>query len=810
MKKALSLLLFLNCIFFATASSYTIENIAFPDDMPPEVGGLAFDKNGYLYACLRRGDVVVTKPGKDPKSTKWKVFATGLHNPMGMILVGPGHLLVSQMAELTEIIDTDKDGVADRYNNLSTDFGISGNYHETNAICRDGDGGYYIALGTASHNGPTFVSPRGDYSKDGRRGRNFSSNKLRGWVVHYDKKGKLHPFASGFRMHNGITQSPDGEIWCGDNQGDWRGGSPIYNVKNGSFNGHPSSLVWDPDLKEFGTPIFLPRKMLDDLHNQPSVQLVRKAMSSCGEPFFIGSEEFGPFKGQILVPDENGRRINRLMMEKVDSAWQGASALFLNTKELRAGGVRIAMDESGESIYYASTARGWQRPDEGIQRITYNGKMPFHIKDFKLTTDGFKFWFTKPLKDSKELAKNINVRSFRFEYGYRYGSGEKDQKKHKILKHKGNGPFEISIDGLEAGRIYEIKFEPQIRSNSGEEIENPTIHYTLNRLKRPSAKLPATLRQSKDGFEIKIGGDFFARYHFEKLAQPIIWPVHGPGNIRMLRDYPMKMDTAGEAKDHPHHRAIFIGHQKMSGAGFWHNQFKDSGSVKHIKVIETRSGHDRALIKTLNAWRNKEGKTIGGDTRTMTFGGDEIARYLDLEINMHATNMDLVFTEFKDGFVGIRTHPDLRLTASPKNGVNKVFGRALNSEGTEGKKIWGKRADWVHYFGMIEGKEAGIAFFSHPSNLTRKGEKSWWHARDYGLISANPFAPEKIGGDGEHIVKKGQSLKLRYRLIFHRGSQKDVQIEKRFAEYAQDPGHPTSIMPGHPGFPEDYLSKKSK
>ena len=194
----------------------------------------------------------------------------------------------------------------------------------------------------------------------------------------------------------------------------------------------------------------------------------------------------------------------------------------------------------------------------------------------------------------------------------------------------------------------------------------------------------------------------------------------------------------------------------------------------------------------------------------MTFGGDEIARYLDLEINMHATNMDLVFNEFKDGFVGIRTHPDLRLTASPKHGVNKVFGRALNSEGTEGKKIWGKRADWVHYFGMIEGKEAGIAFFSHPSNLTRKGEKSWWHARDYGLISANPFAPEKIGGDGEHIVKKGQSLKLRYRLIFHRGSQKDAQIEKRFAEYAQDPGHPTSIMPGHPGFPEDYLSKKSK
>jgi len=25
-----------------------------------------------------------------------------------------------------------------------------------------------------------------------------------------------------------------------------------------------------------------------------------------------------------------------------------------------------------------------------------------------------------------------------------------------------------------------------------------------------------------------------------------------------------------------------------------------------------------------------------------------------------------------------------------------------------------------------------------------------------------------------------------------------------------DPGHPTSIMPGHPGYPEDYLSQKKK
>ena len=795
---------------FASTSSYLVENLSFPDDMPPEIGGLAFDGKGNLYACLRRGDIVVTQPGKDSGATRWKVFATGLHNPMGMQWVGPGRLVVSQMAELTEIIDTDGDGMADRYNNLSTAFGISGNYHETNAICPDGDGGYYVALGTASHNGPTFFSPRGEYSKEGRRGRNFSSNHLRGWVVRYHKNGKLTPFASGFRMHNGITRSSDGEIWCGDNQGDWRGGSPIYHVRPGPFNGHPASLCWDPDLQAFGTPIFLPRKMLDDLHNQPSVQLARKSMSSCGEPYFIEGENFGPFSGQMLVPDENGRRINRIMMEKIDGAWQGATTLFLQTGQLRAGGVRIAMDPSGKSIYYGSTTRGWQKPDEGVQRISYNGKTPFHVQNCKLTTRGFQLWFTLPIQEPEKLLSKIKVSSFRYEYGYRYGSSEKDKKEHKVLKVAGSEPYEIIVDQLEAGRIYELAFDAQLNSMSGLEIESPYVQYTLNRLRRPDSGFPSTLKESKEAIEVRIGGEFFAKYNFNKLSQPILWPVQGPGDIRMLRDYPLKKGTPGEANDHPHHRAIFIGHQGMNGANFWHNQYKNSGTVEHLKVIETRSGQDRALIKTLNAWKDNQGKIIGADTRTLTFHGDDIARTMDLEIKMHATHRDLVFEAFKDGFVGIRTHPDLRLTPKPKHGVEKVFGEARNSEGLKGKGIWGKRADWVHYYGTIEGKKAGIAFFSHPSNPTTKGDKSWWHARDYGLISANPFAPEKIGGDGEYRIPKGQSLTLRYRFVFHRGPAKDAKIGQRFTEYTQDSGHTTSLMPEHPGYPEDYLANEGE
>ena len=80
---------------------------------------------------------------------------------------------------------------------------------------------------------------------------------------------------------------------------------------------------------------------------------------------------------------------------------------------------------------------------------------------------------------------------------------------------------------------------------------------------------------------------------------------------------------------------------------------------------------------------------------------------------------------------------------------------------------------------------------------------------DYGLISANPFAPEKIGGDGRRIPK-GESLTLRYRFVFHRGTAKDAKIGQRFTEYARDEGHTTSLMPDHPGYPEDYLAKEGE
>ena len=116
-------------------------------------------------------------------------------------------------------------------------------------------------------------------------------------------------------------------------------------------------------------------------------------------------------------------------------------------------------------------------------------------------------------------------------------------------------------------------------------------------------------------------------------------------------------------------------------------------------------------------------------------------------------------------------------------------GTIRNSDGLENAAAWGKRAEWADYFGPDEtGKVVGIAIFDHPSNLRYP---THWHARTYGLMTANRFGTghfdAKDGaekGDGDHTIKAGETLELKHRLFFHHGSPEEAKVAKHFKKYA--------------------------
>ncbi len=459
---------------------YKLESIPFPEGVPPEVGALGFNPSGELVVALRRSDVLIARPTDDPTKFEWRLFASGLHNACGMHVVSDSEIIISQMPELTRIVDTDGDGSADLYETINASWGLSGNYHETNHLTPDGKGGYYLAIGTASHNGPVFYNVRGEYSKTGRRGRNFSAASWKGWVLHVDAEGTMTPFCKGFRMHNGIMQDRDGNLWAGDNQGDWRATTPFYHLQKDHFYGHPSSLVWDPEWDQSRDPLKMPLAEINEMRTPAAVLLPHDIMNrSASEPIQIPDSTFGPYGGQILLPDNNGNRISRIMLEEVDGQFQGACTHFWNENGLNLGNNRVVFSPDKSTLYVGQTSRGWGNLAEGIQRITRTKGEVFDILAMTLTKTGFRLQFTRAVPDSILDAAQYEMQRYRYEDGPTYGGDKLDITPIPVtnVSRVDDKTIELTIGDIkDSGHVYEL--------NVGiEGLRSQVYCYTVNRLK---------------------------------------------------------------------------------------------------------------------------------------------------------------------------------------------------------------------------------------------------------------------------------------------------------------------------------------
>ena len=62
-----------------------------------QTDGLDFMPDGRLVACFVGGEVFTL----DTKTGKWKLFADGLHTPLGVVALNDREVMVSQRPELT-------------------------------------------------------------------------------------------------------------------------------------------------------------------------------------------------------------------------------------------------------------------------------------------------------------------------------------------------------------------------------------------------------------------------------------------------------------------------------------------------------------------------------------------------------------------------------------------------------------------------------------------------------------------------------------------------------------------------------------
>ncbi len=293
------------------------------------------------------------------------------------------------------------------------------------------------------------------------------------------------------------------------------------------------------------------------------------------------------------------------------------------------------------------------------------------------------------------------------------------------------------------------------------------------------------IKKLDDRAVVTIDGELFTEYVFAGHAKPILYPIIGPHKIPMTRNYPMKENVDNEASDHPHHKSLWFTHDKVNGVQFWMEYPGKNSTKKPGKIIQKEMSISGNRITTINEWTAPDGKVVCTDQRDVSFGGDEKSRYIDFKIQLRASNGDVVFGDTKEGTMAIRTHPLLRLQADEKRGNHTAKGQAVNSEGVEGKAMWGQRAKWVDYWAPIDGHTVGVAIMDHPTNPRHP---TWWHARYYGLVAANPFGihdfEKKPAGAGDMTIPAGQSVTFQYRFLFHSGNVKEADIEGEYARFA--------------------------
>ena len=310
------------------------------------------------------------------------------------------------------------------------------------------------------------------------------------------------------------------------------------------------------------------------------------------------------------------------------------------------------------------------------------------------------------------------------------------------------------------------------------------------------ADLPVKLRQLANQIEIVIGGKSFGTYYFGPASpKPYIYPLRSAEGTIITRGYPMVKNIPGEDHDHPHHRAMFFAHGDINGIDFWgegkptkaqqtagghyySSEELPKGHTVFRKLLEMKSGPQAGTLRALFALVGPDGKSIGSETQAYTFRGDENTRILDCAFTLAADQgISLKMGDTKEGTFAIRV----------VKGLEKPGLKMLNSEGKVGtENIWGKRANWVDYSGIVKGEKLGVAIFDNPKNIKHP---TYWHARDYGLFAVNPFGEHDFYNDpkrdGSVTIPKGGSLTLRYRVLIHHGDAAEAHVAEAYEEYAK-------------------------
>jgi azurin/sugar phosphate isomerase/epimerase len=360
-----------------TEKPYALDTLTLPkhpDGHPWFISGHDFFKDGSAALCTMTGDVwIVRGLDTDLKKLRWKRYAAGLHQPLGLRIVDE-KICVQGRDQLTRLIDLNGDDEADFYECLSNAQTTSPSGHDFITGCEFDGTHFYFASG---NQGVCRVKPG----------------------------SPVEVLATGFRNPNGLGLARDGTLTTTVQEGDWTPTSMLHQIKAGGFYGHGG-----------------PKPGIET--QQPMAYVPRGLDNSSGGQCFTETAKWGPLGGQLIHFSPGTANHFLVLRQTIGDTTQGA-VVWLPGDFL--SGAQQGRINPADGQLYVSGMYGWGcygRDDGCFQRMRYTGG-PAHLPvAFAAHENGVLIKFSDALGSVAGDVTQHFAQCWNYRYSAAYGSPE--------------------------------------------------------------------------------------------------------------------------------------------------------------------------------------------------------------------------------------------------------------------------------------------------------------------------------------------------------------------------------------------------
>lgn len=345
--------------------------------------GHDFLPNGEIAVSTIHGDVwLVTGADGELQRLKWKRFATGLYQPLGLKIVN-GKIHVIERDQITILHDLNGDREADFHENFNNDCISTGGGHSYAASLETDSAGnfYFTKCSENTPHGGTLLR----VSADG---------------------AKLEVIATGFRNPNGLGVGPGDYITVADQQGDWVPETRLDAIKPGGFYG------FMPMHKRSSPPAAF---------DPPLAWIPRAIDNSAGGQVWAPAGAWGELAGQMIHLSYGRCSMMLVLRDGPNGGIVPLPGRFLS------GAMRGRFNPADQALYVTGL-RGWQTAavkDGCLQRVRRTEAPLLAPVGFKLGPQELELIFDRPL--DKGLARDpasYSAEEWNYRWSEKYGSAD--------------------------------------------------------------------------------------------------------------------------------------------------------------------------------------------------------------------------------------------------------------------------------------------------------------------------------------------------------------------------------------------------